>query len=513
MKRVKRLSLICVLLLLINKPSFAEGDCPGEVIRRFVPDVECPYEGEKITREKLFVIMCMNHANAKMKEEGRRTLEMELSPGRRTTIEVEMPYTQPQIDMPAGSWIAPFQYRICKADLSGAKLDRMNLSGADFSGANLKDANLFGSVLTGANLTDANLSGTELHRADLRNADLRKANLRDANLVGADLRKANLSYTNIAGIKLSQLNLSEVNLSGNKLVGIDLSGKDLFGAMLKGVDLTRANLEGANLERAKLNDASLVEANLVNANLKQAQLHRVDLEGVNMREANLDGAFLLEVNWTSVKENPNIDEIVNARFLETLRYSNPASLYRLRIALKENGLRQQEREITYVLKHGELWGEGDDYATAIGDMVRYVLFELTTAWGLKPHLALFTLLWCIPIFSLAYTVALLGSRSDGIWKVWDRERIRQDLGKSEPVLLQQKTLLYAIPTALYFSVLSAFHIGWRDFNVGNWISRLQAREYVLKSTGWVRTVSGVQSLLSVYLLAMFILTYFGRPFE
>jgi hypothetical protein len=35
----------------------------------------------------------------------------------------------------------------------------------------------------------------------------------------------------------------------------------------------------------------------------------------------------------------------------------------------------------------------------------------------------------------------------------------------------------------------------------------------MKGTGWVRTVSGIQSLISVYLLALAALTYFGRPFE
>jgi hypothetical protein len=67
--------------------------------------------------------------------------------------------------------------------------------------------------------------------------------------------------------------------------------------------------------------------------------------------------------------------------------------------------------------------------------------------------------------------------------------------------------------AAYFSLLSAFHIGFRDFNVGNWIARIQAGKYTLEPTGWVRVVSGLQSLLSVYLLAIWALTYFGRPFQ
>jgi hypothetical protein len=46
-----------------------------------------------------------------------------------------------------------------------------------------------------------------------------------------------------------------------------------------------------------------------------------------------------------------------------------------------------------------------------------------------------------------------------------------------------------------------------------WISRLQKREYTLRATGWVRSVAGLQSLLSVYLLALWVLTYFGRPFD
>ena len=33
------------------------------------------------------------------------------------------------------------------------------------------------------------------------------------------------------------------------------------------------------------------------------------------------------------------------------------------------------------------------------------------------------------------------------------------------------------------------------------------------ATGWPRSVAGLQSLLSIYLLALWVLTYFGRPFD
>jgi hypothetical protein len=50
-------------------------------------------------------------------------------------------------------------------------------------------------------------------------------------------------------------------------------------------------------------------------------------------------------------------------------------------------------------------------------------------------------------------------------------------------------------------------------NVGSWLTRLQSEEYVLRATGWVRSISGLVSLVSVYLLALWVLTYFGRPFD
>ena len=49
------------------------------------------------------------------------------------------------------------------------------------------------------------------------------------------------------------------------------------------------------------------------------------------------------------------------------------------------------------------------------------------------------------------------------------------------------------------------HIGWRDLNGGIWIARVQPREYALRAKGWFRTVSGMQSLISIYLPALWVL--------
>ena len=64
-----------------------------------------------------------------------------------------------------------------RADLSGANLHDVYLSGANLSGANLSGANLSGADLSGAYLSSANLSGADLSGANLSGANLSSAYL------------------------------------------------------------------------------------------------------------------------------------------------------------------------------------------------------------------------------------------------------------------------------------------------------------------------------------------------
>ena len=68
-------------------------------------------------------------------------------------------------------------------------------------------------------------------------------------------------------------------------------------------------------------------------------------------------------------------------------------------------------------------------------------------------------------------------------------------------------------TAMYFSLITSTHLGWRDINLGSWISRLQGEHYTFNATGWLRTVSGIQSLLCIYLIAIWALTQFSLFFD
>ncbi len=102
--------------------------------------------------------------------------------------------------------------------------------------------------------------------------------------------------------------------------------------------------------------------------------------------------------------------------------------------------------------------------------------------------------------------------NSGIWKVWPKDRLYKQSEKLTPVMLKLPSV-NAVVVGLYFSVLSAFRIGWRDINMGNWIERINPHEYQLAATGWVKTVAGIQSIISVYMVALWALSYFGSPFD
>ncbi|MFU2208966.1 pentapeptide repeat-containing protein [Solidesulfovibrio sp. C21] len=343
-------------------------------------------------------------------------------------------------------------------------------------------------------LSSANLVGAYLPWADLSRADLLGADFYCAFLFNANLSKANLS----------EANLSEANLSG-----ADLSGADLSEAKISGATLSWAKFSGANLG---------------DADLSGADLYGVDLSGAMITDANLDGII-----FESIRGLPEKGKLDGIQHLDTVRYKSEEgyiSLVLLRTALKDAGLRASERQATYAIEHGKLthmlWqGNGtvtlaNGYAVVLSGLERIfrtVMFDWPCAFGMYPGRPLLILLLGIPVFSLGYFLAIRRPFGEGsIYQLWPVERLPAYIGADKPQLIQA-TGWAAIRWALYFSILSACRIGWRELNPGSWIVNMQRREYLLKPTGWVRTLSGVQALLSVYMLALAVLTYFGRPFE
>jgi uncharacterized protein YjbI with pentapeptide repeats len=325
----------------------------------------------------------------------------------------------------------------------------------------------------GCDLSEADLHGQNLFEAKLAGANLRDADLRDATLTSADLSGARLAGAKLEGAKLIEAKLNAIK---------DKDGKS------QGVGLEYAHLKGVNLNGAEMKGALLLATEL-----KDARLFHVDLEDAIFEPASL----------------PDIESISDAANLKKMTYDQrPAALLKLRKAFKEAGFQNQQRQITYALMRKKRLDSGP-----IENSVRYVLFELTSEWGLSSLRPLWLMILLIFPFALLYAGAILRPHaSAGLWRVWDKDRIRQDIGTATPVLLKKSTG-NIVGDALYFSFLSAFSVGWHEINIGTWIGRLNPDEYTLRATGWLRSLSGFQSLVSIFLLALAFLCYFGDPFE
>jgi len=358
---------------------------------------------------------------------------------------------------------------------------------------------------------------TEEALADDRRANLCGADLSQSDLRGADLRYANLSFADLTATKMSQAVLDNANLSG-----IIAHWAKLADASLIQVNLANAVLPEAELSGTTLDEADLSYANLVRANLKSAGFFRTILIGAWLNDSNLEGVVYALENGANV----DVSSISRAKGLSKLIFGeSPIALVQLREEFKKSGLRKAEREVTYAIKHiqtltlmlGKFWfhkylSEEPTITERLEGALSYVFFDFTTKWGLAPGRALYILLILVPFFAIPYMFAVTRSGRDGIWRVWEPSRIRQDLGDDEPIRIQVGWTK-ALVLGFYFSILSALSVGWRDINISYWIARVQPKEYSLSATGWVKAFSGVQSLISLYLLAIWALTYFGRPFE
>jgi hypothetical protein len=361
-----------------------------------------------------------------------------------------------------------------------------------------------------------------------------------------ELQKAGLRYTN-----LQQADLQYADLQGADLRWADFREADLRWADLRGTDLRCADLRRANLFSADLEEANFWDADLRRVYLDRANVHKADFGGANLQRALYEPKpGELPSYWTLAHERNRLDTLVF--------YYSPAGLMALREAFKKGGMRTQERQLTYAIESTQQLLAWDPRIIArrypalqfpnvakLEDSrswwkkfkgtgafrFNFILFELPSGYGMAPNHALIGLGILIALFSFPYMVGITTPGPAGIWMVWLPDRVHKAEGEVPPTRVTD-TFLFSLKTwgasrwrrrcarwvnvlctGLYFSLLSAFSLGWRELNVGTWIARLQPREYILRPTGWVRTVAGIQSLLSVYLLALWVLTYFGRPFE
>ncbi len=457
------------------------------------------------------------------------------------------------------------------ATLTGANLDGANLKNTYLGGETDKAA---GAVLKGADLSGADLDGSTLNRADLTGAILIGANLNGADfsngiLNDADLASAVKSRGAVSSNGSSTEGLGQVRLRCLHEGGTSQAKSDndvLLGAGKGGTDATGAVFISAQLANACLNGVALGGANFTKASLTGADLSDADLSGAGGSTGDPGGAdfSFADVNDAIYQPHQATDLLLmsKAANLAGLEFQDDSQpIISLRNGLRDGGFVQQERDVTEAYQNhrpdfgANLPARGQrspgQELIVFGRIAEYwisqVLFDWTCGWGAKPGKPLWIIainaLLCAPVYWIGmhfrrgrsgiYLVATSTPVAiDGATQRAVRVEVHPviDSGPGEKTRLKRWTRGWwgamgswiwnvsgqefgALKTAMLFSLMSVFSIGFEDFDAGQWIRALMSRDFDLKARGWMRTLSGLQSLLGLGLLALSILSYFGHPFE
>ncbi|WP_051752203.1 pentapeptide repeat-containing protein [Streptosporangium amethystogenes] len=193
-----------------------------------------------------------------------------------------------------------------------ADLRCANLTGAKLNGVELIQKDLTGAILRGASLKQANLTQARLKYADLRGADLTEAelgqmhadhaDLRDAILVDAEAGQAEFPYADLTGAKLTRAELTQVNFTAAKLIDADLDESTPGQLKARKADFTRAKLREAKLSQSNLRNATFKYADVSEAEFTQAELDGADFTGALVQGASFIQAD--DVDLTGAKGTP-----------------------------------------------------------------------------------------------------------------------------------------------------------------------------------------------------------------
>ena len=470
-------------------------------------------------------------------------------------------------------WVSSHEKEGAPADLSGAVLVKADLRKVNLSGADLEGADLSGADLTGAalgevregpsppmppwNLRVTSFSGGAGGGESSTYLDLLSYFLKGLWTPAPTIHRCSASFApDVLSAKLSGANLRGAVMVRVWMYGANLKGADLTNADLDKSQLYSVDMEGAVLDGVSFREGLLVESTLRGASLQGADISGLLLTDTDLRSTNLvdtrvdrasfDGAVVCGADFepTGISDGPRA--LASARGLEFLIYQrSPAALTELRQQFRDRGFAEQDREVTYALRwheDTEYWGKCvEKMPLSCVDFVRNeLLFNWTCGYGLEPErpLLLLAQLWFICGLGYWCFIRFGSSRRSGIFLVPLRngtpvrpadDRIRQvrlrngGSGFMGPLArcvrrrsLRPLRVLRApcklLRIAFWFSSRSALSIGFRDVDAGRWIRLITLKPYDMEGRGWPRFIAGVQALCSVYLLALWLLTYFGRPF-
>ncbi|WP_297833938.1 pentapeptide repeat-containing protein [uncultured Roseibium sp.] len=347
----------------------------------------------------------------------------------------------------------------------------------------------------------ADLCGARITGLSFRNADMRYARLMGARFEDTDFSNANFrwAFLDAAGFLNSGVNPD--------LRAPDFSGASLHSAIFSGSDFSGSDFDSTSFIYSDISNSSFKGASFWSADFRKAQLREVDFTGAYVSRVQFDHALL---NFKGGK-TPDPQSFRDTAGLTSLLVFGgaEASLKELRDELNAKKLLLPAAEINFALNNEENTEESKNRYFPLYHKANWLLNGVTYAYGLRPQRLVISATLIAAFFSYLYYVAIVfsgSSRRDGIW-------ITFPIAPDAPSSKQPKTFRLSkancspFRAAIWFSILSAFRIGWGNLSVGDWISRVQPHGFTYQATGWPRAIAGIQSLITVYFLILLVSKY------
>jgi hypothetical protein len=303
---------------------------------------------------------------------------------------------------------------------------------------------------------------------------------------------------------------------------------DLCFAKMQGAKIQNAEMAGMNLWRSKLTDTWIFKSHLSGANLMEAKLtdavfYEDDLSGAMLILTNLKNAKFSKCDFRQTifqpDTLPNPEDIAYNINLDRMTFmSSPKELSQLREALYENGMKKAGMLVNAAIQRND------------ASKLKYLIFDYTCEYGTNVNKPLLLLLKIVFIYTVPYFVILHFKANWGLYKMtriykletkgendYSQRRILREIPEKlnvESCIVRFMLLeVYLIGVGFLFSLLSSTRLGFREFNPNHLIKMLLPWEIDIKALGWPRIVSGFQSIISIILIATFLLSFFGWSFE
>ncbi len=331
---------------------------------------------------------------------------------------------------------------------------------------------------------------------------------------GAKGKRLVLDGANLPYIDLHGAELSESSMRGTFLWRANLSDTSLYRADLTKARLTEANLRGAELYNLHLNyadmqDAKMQNAQFVLANLEHASLRRADLTGAQMFATRLGGAVLNHADLTNcifdVATLPDVADMTGMRGLKTLRFqpqlelSGAHGLERLRRSFRNAGMNAEADEVSYALW---TWANAKP---SMKSRLNRTLFGFTCSYGLDSLHPV--ILWLILTggFAIIYLIFFVFGATI---RTEYHDALNTNDNKTSTKMKSNNPLYHA----LVYTLQNAFNLGLNNCNLNRIPALIYPTPIQIKTRGLLRTLAGLQTILCIYLLILWLAIITCHPF-